>query len=281
MGSMMKENEDMQIAVSNSALMNVEESFLQNAKYFLEKLQVKYPYEYKVDEVDDSYSNEVIQALFYNHASSFLSADIIVVTNYRIFSVDSVKNFTSNIYNVMSHSFIDTVKDITYKDTYIEVRASAIFTFKSKDETDQVFVTAGKNLANRILDAKDKLVDVKGKATPVPEPVEQNTNSGVTDNDEDSYTTDSDGFIFVGPKTDDYEYEDMVYVQAQNINWIGNTGDFVRAMDKIISNFSEFVGPDECIFNMRYTTQSMGDSYSVNAVGDLCKKKKQEEKPKE
>ena len=52
-------------------------------------------------------------------------------------------------------------------------------------------------------------------------------------------------------------------------------------MDKIMSNFSEFVGPDECIFNMRYTTQSMGDTYAVNAVGDLCKKKKQEEKPKE
>lgn len=266
----------MQIAVSNSALMNVEESFLQNAKYFLERLQVKYPYKYKVDEVDDSYSNEVIQVLFYNHASSFLSGDIIVVTNYRIFSVGSVNDFTSNNYIVLAHSFVDSIKDITSKDTYIEIDVGRMFVFKSKDETDQVFVTAGNNLANRILDAKNKLVDAKSKATPVPEPVEENTNSGATDNDEASYTTDSGGFIFVGPKTDEYEYEDMVYVQALNINWVGNTGDFLRAMDKVVNNFRELVGPDECIFNMRYTTQSMGDSYSVNAVGDLCKKKQKE-----
>lgn len=276
MDSAMKENENMQIAVSNSALMNVEESFLQNAKYFLEKLQEQYPYGSKVDEVDDSYSTEVIYIFFYNHASSFMSDDIIVVTNYRIFSVAKVADFTANNFNVNLHTFMDSIKNVAYKKASIEIQAdNGWYIFKSSDEADQKFVTAGKHVDDQILDINRKLVSTRKVATPIPAPVENTTN------DESNYDTDSGGFIFVGPKTDDYEYEDMVYVQAQNINWIANAGNFVRAMDKIMSNFSEFVGPDECIFNMRYTTQSMGDTYAVNAVGDLCKKKKQEEKPKE
>ena len=153
MGSAMKEKDYMQIAVSNNALMNVEDSFLQNAKYFLEKLQEQYPYDSKVDEVDASYSTEIIYMLFYNHTYSFMSDDIIVVTNYRIFSVAKVADFTANNFNVKLHTFMDSIKNVAYKRASIEIQAdNGWYIFKSSNEADQKFVTAGKNVNDQILD---------------------------------------------------------------------------------------------------------------------------------
>ena len=111
----------MKVKVVSNALMNVDRPFLVHAKFFIEKLQEQYPYEYEVSKVDDSYSDEVVNVLFYNHDATDTADDIVVVTNYRIFSVDKVDDFTSHNFNVRAHSFIDTVREIEYKKIYIEV----------------------------------------------------------------------------------------------------------------------------------------------------------------
>lgn len=251
----------MEVYVSENLLTNVDDSYIKYASSCTKEFQKKYPYDNNLEEINSSYTDEYIEVLFYNHSASILSAELIVVTNYRIFSFDSMDNFKSMNLNSAHHNFMNQLKTMDKKKYWIEVQSTnnACYIFKSRESSDQYFVTQNNILYNRIMELNQRLVEAHNKA------IKQNSSSDSIKNN---------CSVFVGPMTDKYEYDCMVFTQAENINWMSNNGDFNRAMEKIIKNFNSVVGKDQCIFNFRYTTQNMGDTYSVNAVGDRCNLKK-------
>lgn len=260
----------MEVYVSENLLTNVDDSYIKYASSCTKEFQKKYPYDNNLEEINSSYTDEYIEVLFYNHSASILSAELIVVTNYRIFSFDSMDNFKSMNLNSAHHNFMNQLKTVGRKKYWIEVQSTnnAWYIFKSRESSDQYFVTQNNILYNRIMELNKRLVEANNKA------IKLNSSSDSIKPNSSSDSIKNNCSVFVGPMTDKYEYDCMVFTQAENINWMSNNGDFNRAMEKIIQNFNSVVGKDQCIFNFRYTTQNMGDTYSVNAVGDRCNLKK-------
>ncbi|WPK17548.1 hypothetical protein BB06_02805 [Pediococcus pentosaceus CGMCC 7049] len=259
----------MEIEIANDLLHNINDneynSFKQLAVSFTQLLQKKYPIEYDIADIDPSFTNESIQVIFYNRKPSLLSEKIIVITNFRIFSISSVDlTATPNIKEVIGHDFMNDLIEVNSKSTYLEIKGSSSwYIFKSKNQDDQDFITHGEVVHDRIMSLNKSLVSVQNK---INEKLKADPNN-----------LDNNGRIHVGSMPDNFEYVDIIYTQAENFNFVSNNGNFTRAMDKIMNQLYPLIGPEQSIFNLRITSQNMGDTYSVNAVGDLCERKSKNE----
>lgn len=205
--------------------------------------------------------------------------------------------------------FIDLTacQDNLYEGTYsliLNYRDNKKLIINSETETDAAFIK--KNIKPLVLKYNERMVEIynnliekndnqpfkpsslkidpqektvqeiineeeKEQAQSSSEPVNESKNTKQRMHNQNGLSNSNCHYSF-GPAPKGYHQVDIIYAQSPTIEWISGNGNFRNGMAKALEELDKLMEPDDFVYNLRFTTQDMGDTFTVNLAGDLYKK---------